>query len=98
MRYDNNNITIPINQWTHFAIVSKPNDKIYVYKNNVLQTGASQNFSLVTSSSTLTSVSRLGYWYGSGDIQRYSGNIDDYRFYGVALTTSELTSVYNNTM
>jgi hypothetical protein len=83
------------NQWNHVTLViDRDNDKYYQYLNGVDVTSGGVNISSVTGSLASTGklyiqAFRSGSWYYS------NGTINDFRIYNRALSTTEITDLYN---
>lgn len=84
----------PLNQWTHFAFVRDvPNNRVRIYANGV----ALRNFSGIGTSLDLTSLTlRMGKDYRGGSVVSLDGLLDEVNIFGRALTTSEISSLYQS--
>lgn len=83
--------TITVNQWVHIAVVRDlSNNQLYWYKNGVLtnQTAALYNPAVASALSTT-----IGLGYAGS----YNGEIDDVKVYNVALSPTDIASLYNST-
>lgn len=80
--------TLPTNQWHHFAVVFDGHARWYVDGAAVMN--GSDTF---TGSETAT-ISGMGFLIGTDLTNPYTGLIDDARLYSVALTPSEIATIY----
>jgi hypothetical protein len=84
----NSSSPVPLNQWTHVAMVSqKRAANITLYVNGV---GSS-----VTSSQSYSAASRNLTYIGSDELSFFRGSIDDVRLYNRALSAAEIQAIYN---
>lgn len=85
-------IGVALNTWAHVAFVQN-GTSLSTYVNAV-----SAGTTTMTVTNTTSRISPTA-WLGSvNDVSKYPGNIDDYRFYGEALSAANVTSIYNKTM
>ena len=88
------NTAISNNIWYFFTFTfNTSNGNMKVYINNVLITQVTHN-NIITSSIPYTHNNLSGFYTGNEYIY---GNIDDFRIYNKALTTTEISNIYNNT-
>jgi hypothetical protein len=89
-------ILVPLTTWTHIA---------YVFTNNGANVSIYLNGSSVISNTTISNppfngastYNAIGFGTQTGTDFRATGLIDDFRVYNRALTTNEITSIYNYT-
>jgi len=88
VRYDdtlkNTNISLPINKWTHIALVNAVNDQYELYVNGVVYSGTTGNVPAAPTS---------GLQIGNDSIANttaFNGSIDEVRFWETALTQTQV--------
>jgi len=83
--------TIPTNTWTHIAITRAQGGNLVQYINGVAtDTFSTQNRSLKTSTEPLY----IGYQ--AGQTTNFTGLIDQVRIYDSALSSTDVSNIYNN--
>uniref|UniRef100_UPI003566A1DD LamG-like jellyroll fold domain-containing protein n=1 Tax=Mariniflexile sp. TaxID=1979402 RepID=UPI003566A1DD len=89
-----NNNPLNIGQWNHIAVISHSTSEREIYVNNQLTTFTSQpdSYGLV---SNLISIG-AAYHFGSYYAEFFNGSIDDIRIYNMALSASDVSSLYTN--
>lgn len=84
--------TIIPNQWTHIAVAfTSTQAKIYI--NGVLDNTVSGSFSLPNDTSVTATT--IGAILGDGNGQYFTGSIDEFRVWNVALTATDITATMN---
>ena len=78
-----------LNQWNHIVVVSNATEK-KIYVNNVLAATAT----ITSPYGTVTSPLTIGA--ASYNAEYFNGSIDDIRIYSMALTDSQVSSLYTN--
>lgn len=86
------NTTLSANQWTHVA-VTFTNTQAKIFINGTLDATASGDFSL-PNDVTVTATA-IGAWLGDGNGQYFTGNIDEFRVWNVALNASDIANTMN---
>ncbi|NCC23336.1 MAG: DUF1566 domain-containing protein [Alphaproteobacteria bacterium] len=82
---------IPVNQWTHFAVVRAADGVTYnLYLNGVLTGGADQ---VITPAAAGGSV----FWLGTRTGEFFQGKMDNVRIYNRALSASDVSLLYETT-
>ena len=86
------NATIIPNQWTHIAVAfTSTQAKIYI--NGVLDNTVTGSFSLPNDTSVTATT--IGAILGDGNGQYFTGSIDEFRVWNVALTDADITATMN---
>ena len=86
------NSTIIPNQWTHIAVAfTSTQAKIYI--NGVLDNTVTGSFSLPNDTSVTATT--IGAILGDGNGQYFTGSIDEFRVWNVALTDADITATMN---
>ncbi|MDD5570625.1 MAG: YCF48-related protein, partial [Bacteroidales bacterium] len=91
----NSNSQVPLNQWVHIVATRKANENAKIYYNGVLQPS--------TSFAWTGSVSYTGAYFAIGRQRDYTdrffkGTIDEVRVYNRALSGTEVSSLYQETI
>ena len=82
-----------VGQWSHFAIVQDgANDKAYIYQDGVLEATVS---SVGEISQTPPLTTTIGKHFDSGQTNYFEGVIDELQIWSRALSTTEITNLYN---
>jgi Tfp pilus assembly protein PilX len=82
------NTVLTVNQWNHYALTLDTTNTPQMYANGTQQSGYS---GVSISTYTYGSVYKIGAGYGN----TMSGTIDDVRVYSRALTSAEISAIYN---
>lgn len=85
-------MTNPLNVWEHF-VISYNGTISKVYKNGILLSTDTRNWNTLSSGD----IFRLGLTNGGGN-NFFDGTVDDLMIYNYALTDTEVTNLYNNTL
>ena len=81
------------NTWVHVVCVKSSTTGMSLYVNNVLK--ATNTGATGAASSTATGDNRIGGYKTSAESSWFNGSIDQVRIYGAALTSSQVTDLYN---
>ena len=82
--------SIPLNKWSHVAIVRDlSNMKLYWYINGVQTNIATASYAAATASS-------LNAYIGQGHVSNYAGSIDEVRISSSAKSAAEISEIYRN--
>ncbi|MEE4295007.1 MAG: LamG domain-containing protein, partial [Wenzhouxiangella sp.] len=86
------NGSIPLNQWTHFALVYGAGEARLYINGNLDVTRTNLSSSIRASTAPL----RLGDLHDNGSLKPFQGNLDEFKFFGGALSEDRVAEIYNN--
>jgi len=89
------NNVITANTWTHIVGVYQPSDFIRLYVNGAL---SAENISSIPASIADSSSNLVLGEIVSGQLQAYTGRIDDVRVYNRGIHSMDIKTIYNNTL
>jgi hypothetical protein len=83
-------LTWPVSTWQFYAFTWQASGSAFVYNNNV-SIGTNSTAPSVSNLNTAFDIARQG----TSGAARFAGAIDDLRIYNVALTSAQITAIYN---
>ena len=89
---------IESNTWYHLVFVKSSTDGVILYKNgSAIITRSSDTGDIALSTITATDANRIGSYKTTSESNWFNGNIDQVRIFNKAISSSEVTSLYNET-
>ncbi len=87
--------SLNLNNWINVTII-RNSTNLSTYINGILSNSSSVSSSSINNPTTPAATTKIGYTFPSNDNNFFKGKIDDLYFWNRALTSSEITDLYND--